>query len=246
MAIFITPLIMVREGKSQVLKYRPETNINFTLQSQTEIIGPGKIKGDTLFNANSLSLFSFSLIFGIGQDNWAGINQKWRSGTSGTLMATFNENGDTLCSFSDYDRIVNFTKPNYRKPVKFMSYLYDGLLTIKQEYNDTVFRLIPPNRLLPAYILSFGEYKVTYTEGINPDIDLSGKYLLKSLQETNDFLFISYTENNDSPANKIKNSVRYHNVIFDKKQGKIYHQPGIGQKPYSIKNDLDGGMYFLA
>ena len=62
-----------------------------------------------------------------------------------------------------------------------------SLLTIKQEYNDTVFRLIPPNRLLPVYIIDFGEFKVNYMDGLNPNFDLSEKYMLNSLHETNNF-----------------------------------------------------------
>jgi hypothetical protein len=97
-----------------------------------------------------------------------------------------------------------------------MSYYYDGLLTMKQEYNDTVFRLIPPDRLLPVYIIDFGEYKVNYMEGLNPDFDLSNKYLLNSLHETNDFLFMRYTHNYDSQNNRKKNAVKFYNAFFDK------------------------------
>ena len=100
------------------------------------------------------------------------------------------------------------------------------MLTIKQEYNDTVFRLIPPNRLLPVYIIDFGEFKVNYIDGLNPDFDLSGKFLLKSLHETNSYLFIRYTQHYDVPDIRKKNAVKFYYALFDKKDGKIYHQPG--------------------
>ena len=37
-----------------------------------------------------------------------GVNNKWNAGKSGSLLVTYNDKGDTLCQFTDYDRIVNF------------------------------------------------------------------------------------------------------------------------------------------
>jgi hypothetical protein len=65
-----------------------------------------------------------------------------------------------------------------------------------------------------------------------------------SLHETTNFLFIRYTQNNDSPDNIKKNSVRFYNVLFDKKWRKILHQPGFTLYPEGIVNDIDGGMPF--
>jgi len=231
-------------GKGLFMKYKFENNKPISIQSRSEISGPGTILGDTLISTNQDPFNRFDWIYGIGNDAWAGINQKWNSGKTGSLLVTFNDNGDTLCKFTDYDRIVNFTQPNYRHSVNLKSYTYNGLLTIKQEYNDTVFRLIPPDRLLPAYIISFGENNVKYMDGLNPEFDLSGKYLLNSLFETNGFLLIRYTQNNDGPNNRRKGTVKFYNVLFDKKQGKIYQEPGFSLLPEDIINDLDGGIPF--
>jgi len=148
--------------KGLFMKYKLANNTPISIQPQTEISGINSTSGDTLLGTGQNTIERFDWIYGIGNDEWAGINQKWNSGKTGSLLVTFNENGDTLCKFSDYDRIVNFTQTTYRQPETMESYTYNGLLTIKQEYNDTVFRLIPPNRLLPVYIVSFGENKVKY------------------------------------------------------------------------------------
>jgi hypothetical protein len=224
------------------MKYKPGTNKSISVQSQTEIPGHGIIHGDTLFNSNQSFPDRFDRIFGTGSDTWAGVNNKWNAGKLGSLLVTYNDNGDTLCQFTDYERIVNFNHSNYRHPVELKSYYYDGQLTIKQEYNDTVFRLTPPDRLLPVYIIDFGEFKVNYMDGLNPDFDLSEKYVLHSLYETNDFLFIRYTRNYNAPVTRKKNAVQFYNAIFDKKEGKLYHQPGFTIAPEGIINDLDGGM----
>jgi hypothetical protein len=42
----------------------------------------------------------------------------------------------------------------------------------------------------------------------------------------------------------MKNSVKIYNSIFDKKEGKLYHQPGFTLLPEGLPNDIDGGMPF--
>jgi hypothetical protein len=231
-------------GNGQVMKYKPGTDKKLTIQAQPEIPGRSIIPGDTLLNTNQFPEDQFSCIYGIGPESWSGVNDKWQAGKSGSLLVTYNEKGDTLCQFTDYDRIVNFTHTAYRTPVELSNYYFDGLLTIKQEYNDTVFRLIPPNRLLPVYIIDFGVFRVNYIDGLNPDFDLSGKFLLKSLHETNNYLFIRYTQHYDAPDIRKKNAVKFYNAIFNKKEGKLYHQPGFTLLPEGLENDLDGGMPF--
>lgn len=186
----------------------------------------------------------FDWVFGIGAGTWTGINNEWNSGSSGSLLVTYNENGDTICQFSDFERIANFSHSNYRVPARLANYYYNGLLTIKQEYNDTVFRLVTPDRLLPAFIFSWGKYKLSYLDGLNPDFDLSDKFILNSLHESNNYLFIRYTQKSDSPVNRKNNSVKFYNALFDKKDGKLYHNPGYTFLPEGIVNDIDGGIPF--
>jgi hypothetical protein len=231
-------------GNDLVMKYKPDQDKNISFNSYPEIPKTGSPPGDTLIQRSLPPLGCFENVYGIGSGMWTGLNSKWNAGKSGALLVTYNDSGDTLCKFTDYDRIVNFRFGQYRHPVELTSYYYDGLLTIKPEYNDTIFRLIPPNRLLPAYIIDFGEFKVNFMEGLNPDLDLSGKYMLNSLHETNNFLFIRYTKNQDSPNNMRKNAVKFYKVLFDKKQGKLFKQPGFTLLPEGIINDLDGGMPF--
>jgi hypothetical protein len=231
-------------GNDLVMKYKPRMNKPISARSNPELPGIGSVTGDTLIKRKLSPMDRFDHVYGIGSDVWAGINSKWNSGKTGSFLVSFNNEGDTLCNFTDYDRIVNFSSGSYRTPVELTSYYYDGLLTIKPEYNDTIFRMIPPNRLLPAYIIDFGEFKVNFMEGLNPELDLSEKYLLNTLYETDNFLFIRYTKNHDSPNNRKKNAVKCFNVLFDKKQGKLFHQPGFTPLPEGIPNDLDGGMSF--
>ncbi len=232
------------EKTTMMMKYNPGGEESIATASPEELPGQGKIPGDTLFTANNDSSGRFESVFITSPDSWTGINNKWNSGKSGTLLVTYDNQGDTICNFTDNDRILNFTKSTYRQPVSLVSYQYDGLLTIKPEYNDTVFRMIAPDRLLPAFILDFGEKKVSSREGLDPDLDLSQKLILKSLHETDDYLMIRYTQNQASPNNVRKNSTKFYNALYDKKLGKLIHQPGFTLTPEGIVNDLDGGMPF--
>jgi hypothetical protein len=81
-------------------------------------------------------------------------------------------------------------------------------------------------------------------DGFNPYFDLSDKFMLNSLCETNSFLFIRYTQNYDCPNTRKKNAVKFYNALFDKKESKLYHQPGSTLLPEGLENDLDGGMPF--
>ena len=186
--------------KGQVLKYKLRSDKNFSVQPKTEVSGLGTVLGDTLFNTPKTWGDGFNGIFGTSPDTWAGVNDKWKAGKTGSLLVSYNNKGDTLCHFIDYERFINFSFGEGRIAVELMSYYYNGLLTIKQEYNDTVFRLIPPERLLPVYILDFGKYKFNFMDGFNPNFDLSDKFMLNSIYETNSLLFIRYTQNYDCPS----------------------------------------------
>lgn len=232
-------------GNGQIMKYISGTNKTLSDQSQTEIPGLGKIPGDTLFNTNKNAQERFDRIYGTSPDTWTGLNNKWNAGTSGTLLVTYNNKGDTLCQFTDFERIKNFNYANGgRNAVELANYFYNNVLTIKQEYNDTVFRLMLPNRLIPVYIIDFGAYKFNYIDGFNPNFDLSGKLMLNSLNETNDFLFIRYTQNYDCPLTRKKNAVKFYNALFNKKDRKLYNNPGFTHLPEGIINDIDGGIPF--
>jgi hypothetical protein len=230
--------------KGQIIKYKFNAEKNISVQPQREVPGSGLILGDTVFNIKKLWWESFTRIFGTGSDTWAGVNNEWNAGRSGSLLVTFNEKGDTICQFSDYDRIKDFNAPQSRRAVELVGYSFNGLLTIKPEYNDTVFRLIWPDRLLPVYNIDFGKFKVNYMDGLNANFDLSDRYLLNSMFETNDFLLLRYTQNSDSPNNRKKNAVKFYNAFYDKEERKLYHQPGFTLLPEGLFNDLDGGLPF--
>ena len=158
-------------------------------------------------------------------------------------MVVFSNKGDTLCTISANKTIQHWSKSLVRAGEPF-TYYYKNKLTFIGQYSDTIFRIIPPNKLHPIYLLDFGKNKVSFMDGLNPDSDLSEKLMLNSIFETNEFLLLRYTRNLDSPRNRKSNSVTFYNAVFIKKENKLYHSLPPSQNPKNIKNDLDGGISF--
>jgi hypothetical protein len=164
--------------------------------------------------------------------------------------------GDTLCKFKDFDPIINYTKELTRGVDPGNSYYLNGILHVRQAFNDTVYQLIPPSRLIPKYVLDFGKLGIKKAyNGIDPDYDLTDKLIINQLTESNRYLFITYTQNNDSPKNAKNRSLKYSRVVYDKLRRKaipiytdelttsipdnsVYWSPSPPEM--NIENDLDG------
>lgn len=127
-----------------------------------------------------------------------------------TLLYT---NGDTLCSFPNYDKA-----PVYHKKVVSVSatgnnYNLNGVLYARESYNDTIFRIVPPNKLVPHIILNFGKNGITSPiQWMDPGYDLTGKLLLHDFLETPKYLFITYSKQISSQHRDIV----FSRLIFDK------------------------------
>jgi len=175
------------------------------------------------------------------------------------LLSILTTNGDTLCRFRDYDPVKNMKGRNYRSPDG--SYLYSvGIhFHFKPAYNDTIFELIPPDKLAAKYILHFGNQGVrNATEGMDPQFNLKDKLLLQDLIETDKYLFITYTRDYPCPNTAKQGTLKYGRLIFDKSKNEviaIYSD----EKPYTddnqpsswpeapeknIINDLNGYPFF--
>lgn len=126
--------------------------------------------------------------------------------------------GDTLCKFPDHDPIRNFSKSVSRGTDGGNSYYLNGTLFLRQSFNDTIYQLIPPNRLLPTYILNFGNLGIqSAQEGIDPGVSLKEKLMPQTFLETNRYIFITYSKDYDCPNTAKSGTLKYSRLIFDKK-----------------------------
>lgn len=170
------------------------------------------------------------------------------------FVSVVSTNGDTICEMPDYDPVTNFTKSTYRGVDSGDNYYHNGLLHLRQSFNDTIYQLVPPNRLIPKYVLDFGDKGIgSVQEGVDPGYNLEEKLIVQSFFETKRFLFITYSKNYPCPNTARNGTLKFSRIIFDKKN-KTVITLYIDEAPFfdnskmswpspvqpQIENDLDG------
>jgi hypothetical protein len=102
------------------------------------------------------------------------------------------------------------------------AYYMDGTLYLRQSFNDTIYQLVPPNRLVPKYILDFGDLGIqSAQEGIDPGVSLKEKLILQDFLETNRYIFITYTKDYSCPNTAKQGTLKYSRLVYDKKSGTL-------------------------
>ena len=166
--------------------------------------------------------------------------------TTRDFLFTFNIKGDTLCRFLSYNPVSERKEGNFIMPPSADMYYYNDQLTIRQSLNDTVYRVIAPNRLIPVYILNFGAYKVDVRTALTDG--QSNKLRPKIWKETDNYILLVYTQNRDVPNNRREGLVKFFYSYFDKKNRKLYHlNEGtiVPDNEFLIDNPISGALPFL-
>lgn len=161
-------------------------------------------------------------------------------------LYTFAANGDTLCHFIPGNNVFEEIKgTTIRNGESSNIYRYKGQCSFRLAYTDTLFRTLDASTFCPVYKIDFGKHQTTRSEGMGT-ADLSDKYLVHNLTETNRHLFLSLNQNHDSPNARKAGNVKFFQVIYDKESGELYSFTSKKEKvlPGLIPNDLDGGIDF--
>ena len=159
-----------------------------------------------------------------------------------TMMYSFDIKGDTLCCFENYNPKYNKEKaPNSYSQNNSIIYGYDKQLSIRQIYNDTVFRLKSPSELQPAYVMNFGNQKQDIQSGHGGDN--SHKLILQQWLEASGFVLITYSQDRDTPNNRKAGKVKFFYHFYDKKDKKLYAlHSDFSPEKYLIRNSLENGI----
>ena len=186
---------------------------------------------ETLFSGRSLFMFDHNTYsLPLNNDN---------------MMAVLNSTGDTLTTFSMLEKLKNYTKQMQRGSDFGCEYEHDGKLYLRPEFNDTIFRVIPPNKLLPVYVLNLGTYKASMQEGVDPDVKLTGKIIPGEWAETENFIFMTFTKDDyDCKNTRTKKTVKIYHAIFSKSDHRFSVIKGdpYDYSPEILKNNIDGGL----
>jgi hypothetical protein len=246
-------------GENYIMEYdcsstEISTNYKFDPENQDKISGLGKVLVDLNHGKtkapeprNPQGMIGASLDYfykGMGPFMLDPNSYATPSGGE-NMMTILNNNGDTLSNFTLLETLTNYIKSVGRGTDSGTKYEIKGKLYFRPPFNDTVFNVLPPNRLLPVYVLNLGNYKITKQQGLDPDFDLTGRIIPEEWAETNKFIFLSFTKDNyDSPANRLNKKVKFYYALFSK----LNHQLNIIKgNPFDysseiLENDLDGGI----
>ncbi len=161
------------------------------------------------------------------------------------MLVVLNNKGDTLSEFTRLERLVNYTKSIKRGTDIGTNYESNGMFYYRPAFNDTVFRIDPPNRITPVYVLKLGNYKVSMQEGVDPGFNLTGKIIPEEWAETLGFIFLTFTKDDyDCPNTRKNKTVKIYHAICSKKDRILSIIKGnpFNYQPEILENNIDGGV----
>lgn len=161
------------------------------------------------------------------------------------MLGIIGKQGDTLATFAKLEQLKNYTKMQMRGTDWGTQYEKGGNLFFRSDFNDTIFQVIPPNRLQPVYVLNLGKYKVSKQEGVDPGVSLEGKIIPQDWADTKNYIFMTFTKDNyDCPNTRKSKSVKIYHALFSKEKHQLFivkGEPTDYDAPILI-NDIDGGL----
>jgi hypothetical protein len=130
--------------------------------------------------------------------------------------------GDTLCKFNNYDTYIIPSGQGSSPRISSKIYRLDGHVMLQKGFNDTIFRVTPPNRLTPAYVMQWGKFKADIQSYMTLG-NMEGKAIMGEWVESPRSVFIRYTEGADSPISRRDGKTKDHWAIYDKKAKTLTH-----------------------
>jgi len=104
------------------------------------------------------------------------------------FLRSFSSKGDSLCVFPNYNSKLTRINKRASYPDNSRTYYYNDMLTIRQGMNDTVYRVSSESELNPAYVMNFGNKKVSVDSAIYGA--KIGQHMPNRWLEAKDFIFI--------------------------------------------------------
>lgn len=163
------------------------------------------------------------------------------------FLTILSSKGDTLMSLKNNLDYKPFAANVTRGTDERISYHFNNNYTFMQEYNDTVFRLNLPNKLIPVFVLNFGDKKLQISDALNTKINTESKLHLNSFFENADYLLMKLVFGHDCFNQRKTGIDAFIGAYYNKKTGVLYFlPPGKVKLPkqLDLPNDIDGGLPF--
>ncbi|PXY00875.1 hypothetical protein DF185_13335 [Marinifilum breve] len=161
------------------------------------------------------------------------------------ILGIFNSKGDTLSKFKKHERLINYKHKNMRGFDFGLSYEKQGNYFFRTDYNDTIFKVIPPNIIQPKYVFNLGKYKVNKQDATTPSFDLHGKMVPYEWADGTRFIFMSFLkDNNLSPKSMRNKTTQLYFALYSKQDKSLFI---VERDPYDYQqnllvNNIDGGF----
>ena len=244
-SVYENNLLYVIEESETKQKSLVNYNLNKVYKDKNNEKIQNTFKGDII--SERAGSFSSGIIkyFYLNKNILFGFNSFWTTIELNELFYSFNNTGDTLCTFKNYDSVPSFKKQAYRVTESTDVYYFNSELIYRQAYNDTIFKITGKNELVPKYILERGNKRVTTLEGMNPDSDLTGKIIINQISETDKWLILVTSNNHVSPNNRKKSNLNFNYWFYNKKDGLCYNRNGkFENEQIGLRNDINNGLSF--
>jgi hypothetical protein len=229
--------------------------MSFDPENPANIIGQGKIHVDfnegkramvsPQRNQNGVWSASPGYLMQSSGSNWLDDNTYSKKLRGDNMLGIFNKEGDTLSTFTQHEKLINYTKSIQRGTDGGVQYEYNNRIFFRNAFNDTVFQVIPPNRLLPVYVFNLGSYKVTRQQGVDPGFNLTGRIIPEKWAETENYIFLTFTKDDyDCPNNRKNKTVKIYHALYSKQNRQLSVIKGdpLDYSPEILDNDMDGGV----
>ncbi|MDL2256096.1 DUF4933 domain-containing protein [Parabacteroides sp. OttesenSCG-928-K15] len=161
-------------------------------------------------------------------------------------MYTHDLKGDTLCYFNPDDEEAPNIQGTVRSGEGNDIYTYKEELYYRPAFNYHIYKIVDEKTICPVYKIGMGGKQATREQVMKLSSDISDRWLVDELLETDNNLFIRFTEGYGSPNNREAGKVAFYQVIYDKKMKALssFINNDKPSYPAAIPNDLDGGMDF--
>ena len=165
------------------------------------------------------------------------------TGKTRDFLFTFDMKGDTLCRFPNYHPIP---EQHRLSPEWHDAYYYDNRLTVRQSLNDTVFRVVSPNRLIPVYVWNFGTYRVDIQTALTEE--QPDKMRPTFWKESEKYILLVYNQNRNTFNNREQGLVKFFYAFYDRKSRQLFHMnEGVIVEPpeFFIENSIPDALPFI-
>lgn len=186
-----------------------------------------------------------------------------KKGNEKNKALIFGVHSDTLSLFKNYDKFER-NKSSYSGTDDNIAqfYFYNGVLSFKEYFNDTIFRIKNYRKMTPAYNIYLGKYKFPSSmRGLDP-IEYFNKIndhlMIRNIYELDNYIFFNFRFVNNYPLKSTMEHIVLGEVqkgpapiigMYDKNSKEVFFIDSScnddKENPNGIENDIDGGMNFF-